>query len=451
MKIYGPEAKIINSKVIGSGSYGISVSNAELINCEIIANGLLGISGSNFEISNCLVTHNLGSGISGSGSIKNSIISNNGRGIFCGWRDSLLLDSTIITGNNAGFNSKGGGIYLYDSSSLEIRNCIINNNTASDGGGIYCGEESEIIISDCQIDSNENYGLKLISSSAQLKNSEINNNIGGGIYSLYGAPRIENCIISNNIGAFGGGACFEFSHPTLSHNLFFGNTALCGGAINCRASDMHLINNTIVNNTADSLGGGISCYSFCEPLIENTIIWNNSPEPFYHNYSSELIFTYCDIDAEITGEGNIFEDPIFCNPEENNYELSNISPCLGAGQNGADIGALGIGCFSTDVTEDDDAQLLPKEFGLGQNYPNPFNPSTVIEYALPKACPVKIEIYNLLGQCVKVLIDDEQPAGWYSVTWDGTDRFNSEVATGMYFYRIKAGDFHKTRKMLLVK
>jgi len=89
--------------------------------------------------------------------------------------------------------------------------------------------------------------------------------------------------------------------------------------------------------------------------------------------------------------------------------------------------------------------LLPKTFSLFQNYPNPFNPITEIKYALPKDCYVRLEIYNILGQKVVSLVDGEQKAGYKMARWDA-----SSFSSGIYFYRLQAGDFVKTRKMVLL-
>lgn len=101
--------------------------------------------------------------------------------------------------------------------------------------------------------------------------------------------------------------------------------------------------------------------------------------------------------------------------------------------------------------EEVDHAQLPKEFDLRQNYPNPFNPNTVIEYALPKSAHVTIEIYNLLGQKVNVLVDENQKVGFYRVDWDGKDKKGEELGSGIYFYRIQAGDFVKCKKMIMLK
>ena len=106
---------------------------------------------------------------------------------------------------------------------------------------------------------------------------------------------------------------------------------------------------------------------------------------------------------------------------------------------------------ATDVEEEKEEASVPKEFSLSQNYPNPFNPQTVIEYALPKESQVSITVYNILGQRVKVLKDEFEKEGYKRVVWDGRDDSGEEVASGVYFYRIVAKDFVKTKKMMMVK
>jgi hypothetical protein len=94
---------------------------------------------------------------------------------------------------------------------------------------------------------------------------------------------------------------------------------------------------------------------------------------------------------------------------------------------------------------------LPEEFGLVQNYPNPFNPSTRIGFALPVATHVELEVINILGQRVVTLADHKIEAGNHEILWNGTNSSGQMVSSGVYFYRLKAGDFIETRKMLLLK
>jgi len=103
------------------------------------------------------------------------------------------------------------------------------------------------------------------------------------------------------------------------------------------------------------------------------------------------------------------------------------------------------------VEDENEGEKLPAEFSLSNNYPNPFNPETRIGYSIPKACQVKLEVFNILGQRIRTLVDENQTAGKKEVTWDGRDENRNEVASGVYFYKLQAGDFAQTKKMVLIR
>ena len=98
-----------------------------------------------------------------------------------------------------------------------------------------------------------------------------------------------------------------------------------------------------------------------------------------------------------------------------------------------------------------DDELMPEDFEFPPNYPNPFNPETTIPFAVPDLVYVSIEIYDILGQRVKTLVSDEMNVGTYSVVWNGRDDAGREVASGVYLYRIIAGEFVAKRRLLLVR
>ncbi|MBK7143294.1 MAG: T9SS type A sorting domain-containing protein [bacterium] len=90
-------------------------------------------------------------------------------------------------------------------------------------------------------------------------------------------------------------------------------------------------------------------------------------------------------------------------------------------------------------------------FFLAQNYPNPFNPTTVIAFSLPERSRVTVEVFNILGQRVRRLLDEEKPSGDYRVVWNGTDQSGNQVASGVYLYRLQAADRVTARKMVLLR
>ncbi len=105
----------------------------------------------------------------------------------------------------------------------------------------------------------------------------------------------------------------------------------------------------------------------------------------------------------------------------------------------------------TDIDDPPTNSELPTAYSLSQNYPNPFNPSTTIEYSLPTKSDVTISIYNILGQEVRTLVNTSMSVGDHVTHWNGTDQAGDRVASGVYFYRIKADDFVSSKKMLLLK
>jgi len=171
-----------------------------------------------------------------------------------------------------------------------------------------------------------------------------------------------------------------------------------------------------------------------------------------------------------TGAGNINVDPRFTGSL---FSLSDSSYCIGAGTDSVQIGGVWYAapnsCFHgsprpnppgskpdigacenpranplQDVRKLDG--LLPSRFELQQNYPNPFNPSTAIRFTLPHTSFVMLAVFNTLGHQVATLIEGEQEAGYHEVHFDG-----SRLASGMYFYRIQAGSFVETKKLLLIR
>ena len=91
-------------------------------------------------------------------------------------------------------------------------------------------------------------------------------------------------------------------------------------------------------------------------------------------------------------------------------------------------------------------QQQPESFAISQNYPNPFNPSTTLKYGIPKESYITLKVYDILGREVATLVNKQQKAGYYEVDWNAANN-----SSGIYFYRIQAGDFAETKKMILMK
>ena len=149
--------------------------------------------------------------------------------------------------------------------------------------------------------------------------------------------------------------------------------------------------------------------------------------------------------------------------ENESGQLIKINTTDGSGTMVGDInfeGVMGltyaINGIVNSVESDNTEGTKPEEYSLSQNYPNPFNPSTTIKFSLPEQSGVRLTIYNLLGQEVTEIVNEEMSAGKYSVVWNGTDRSGLKVSSGVYLYKIRANgksgkNFTKIRKMILLK
>jgi len=103
------------------------------------------------------------------------------------------------------------------------------------------------------------------------------------------------------------------------------------------------------------------------------------------------------------------------------------------------------------VVSAESGQFMPEVFSLHQNYPNPFNPLTTLRYDLPKDALVNITIYDMMGRQIRTLVNNQQNAGFKSISWNGTNDKGASVSAGLYLYMIKAGKFRQTKKMVLLK
>ena len=351
--------------------------------------------------------------------IRGGMESRYGGGILCDFGASPRVLNNIIAYNSAGWimsQGYGGGIACLNNSNPRIINNYIFYNFADEGMGYppYPG-------------------------------------VGGGIYSENSSPLIKNNVIFKNYANIGGGVAL-------------------GGQ-----SDIVIANSIFYNNESDYSAAGIAI-SCSSARILNSIIYANHLQ-FLDNdnltgindYGSNPTIRYCDIqDTLRPGDGNISVDPLFRDTTISDYHLMAIacgdsldSPCIDAGDPSildllldcarglgtecSDMGVYGgSGFWIVDI--DESFGNLPKGISLSQNYPNPFNISTMINYELRSQSQVTIDIYDILGRKVATLENAVELAGYHQVLWNAED-----LSSGVYFYKLQAGNFTETRKMMLIK
>tara|TARA_Y100001970_G_scaffold70320_1_gene89553 strand:- start:4752 stop:7523 length:2772 start_codon:yes stop_codon:yes gene_type:complete len=207
------------------------------------------------------------------------------------------------------------------------------------------------------------------------------------------------------------------------------------------------------NNTNDN-------YNFNgPPLFINSIILNNENLTIGSHFDAgSMSFTFNDLGFNENGNisfdenGDISDvNPFFCDPDSGDYSLASNSPAIGAGENGIDMGALGVGCEAISLAPTILEKVVPNVFAIHQNYPNPFNPTTTLKYDLPEDAMVNIIIYDMMGRAVKTMVNNQQNAGFKSVHWNATNDNGFPVSAGLYLYSIQAGEFRQTKKMVLLK
>ncbi len=361
---------------------------------------------------------------------------------------SAISGFTLQNGYDYAF---GGGIICLSSSPVISHNIIQNNIVSSlttAGGGILCTGSSSKIVNNL-IRDNHARGVSF----------------GGGIYCDCANSLIIGNRIINNSSGYGGGIC-GWGSVIIANNSIVGNYAAEGAGIIC-GDDILIANNTISRNISIVQGGGIYCWS-PNSIIINSIVYENEPDEVFLRIELPPEIVYCNIQGGWPGEGNIDADPLFRDPENGDFHLMSTacgdsfdSPCIDAGHPDildsllncswglgairSDMGAYGGG-DSLLVGIDYDEIPSPDRFSVSQNYPNPFNASTLIRYTLPEPSDVIITIYDILGRRVETLINENQQAGYRQITWDASNQ-----SSGMYFYRIQAGEYAETKKMVLLK
>jgi len=275
--------------------------------------------------------------------------------------------------------------------------------------------------------------------------SDLENGPGflGGILISGSSPTVRNNLITENLAEHsGGGILIERGSPTIRDNIITQNVAgTCGGtgggiAVKDSANPL-IIRNTITQNLVGGFcdcicyfGGGIWVDSTSSPVIGGSELYANN---INSNFADAGFLLYREGSGEIiNAQYNYWGS---CPPNlgdvfpESEFDVSN--------------------CVGTPVSVDDrnETSYLPKDYKLSQNFPNPFNPTTKITYTIPELSFTTLKVYDVLGNEITTLVNEEKSIGIYEVEFDAT----AELPSGIYFYKLQAGSFTQTKKMILLK
>jgi hypothetical protein len=368
------------------------------------------------------------------------------RAFFISEREGDRATIQMLTIQN-GYHGSGSGAGIHiRRSNPTVRDCVIRDCESFDGGGLSTFA-SKSLIRKCQFINN------------------IANNAGGGIINHTSDPTIEYCLFTDNWAQWGGGGLYNhYSAPIVQYCTFVLNSSdHWGGALHNNHPDSTpgIYNCTFVYNDAPS-GGAIYSRNNANPSITNSIIAFSTQGVAAMCVTGAATDLYCsDVYGNVGGNyvdclssqlgmfGNFTADPLFCDSSAVNYRLQEASPCAPEHDPSCGlIGALPVGCLATSVKT---TEIVPPAYRLHHAYPNPFNPHCTIRYELPKSGHVVLKIYDVTGACVRTLVEDWKEQGIHKKAWDGRGDGGSALASGVYFYRIVAGDFIATRKAVLLR
>ena len=355
------------------------------------------------------------------------------------------------------------GIYVSANDNLLVDDCTFVDSTVSGDSGVYgIRSKSDITITNSVFEGHK-YGVKCEQTSTipvgpsapTIRECGFSNLHQAGIISGFSDPSIERCCFKGSYGEacirVDGGdpdidSCYMYSgSDQIPIGILF--TFGAGGTVRrttIKSYDscaVQIKGTTSEPNFGESGSTGGNDFQKPDTLdgeyffiseCSNTIMAEGN---YWHWTNATLIDNWISGDLDFTPFslfGRIPYQPDICS------EISGKIVVASEEEKGEE-------------EEKETREKLHEDFLLLQNYPNPFNPETIIKYSLRQPEHVKLTVYNALGQKVRTLVDQPQEAGEKMIIWDGKDDRGEEVSSGVYLFRLRAGDFEATKRMVLVR
>ncbi len=414
---------------------------------EYMGGGML-LGGSNIELSDIIVKYNSSDAMGGGigcicfANFINVNVHNNDSGIYCTFSTISMKNVTIEN------NSPYGGLTSYWSE-LNLENVTVKGNYSQYAGGGIGSSNTDIFLSEVIVTNNTSAdiggGMYICGDDANLFNTIVENNTayqGGGIFFRAGRYDIKYSVIANNTSTYtGGGIYSQYDLGNIENSTIVYNSR--GGIYGDLIYGLVIKNSIITNNTQDA---GIHVYGDCSINYSN--FWNNNILGIFDstgiNVTTNANGDSCDIYY------NIQMDPMFVDPANQDYHLQWCSPCIDAGDPNSPLDPdstitdMGAYYYHQDVAIDNPPQN--NNCIQVKNFPNPFSTSTKISFSLPHPDKVKIQIYNLKGQLVKTLLDEDKTVGEHSV-----ELYTVEMSSGIYFMKLLTEEKTIIRKLIIIK
>ena len=428
------------------------------------AGGVL-CNGASPTLTHCRISENIGAGHPGAGgmiclagsspTLTNCTFSDNRWDSGLNSPYTLAFDHGLSRPSRDG-NGVAGGLVCYDSSSPTLTDCTFYGNI---GGAMLLGSSATATLTGCTFYGNRagSGGAMLLeaTATATLTNCTFSGNIAGsgrmgagGAMIIGGTVALTNCTFSWNVagGAFSyGGAVYLHGsgRATLAGCTFYGNRTY-----------------------GYNLGGGsMACFGNSSAALTNTIIaFSEYGEAIYcDDEGSQVTLTCCDVFGNAGGDwvgsiedqyginGNISEDPLFCDPENEDFTLRSDSPCVAFSPPNTKcdlIGAQPVGCDAPTGVPTGDLALATRLQGV---FPNPFNPRTTIHFELARSGVASIRIYDVAGRLVRRFDLDDRPVGENSIAWNGRDQRGRIMPGGTYLVQLETPESRDATRVTLIK
>ena len=440
----GPEIQLDGSNAGASGVGGLNIYTAVIEIYGLTINHFSGAGiylhgAEDVRISGCYIGADF-AGIDSAGNETGLFLRQGTKGVYIGPTDSLkagnvisgnkfsgvlITDSSshnIVVGNFIGLNRMGAGLignqYGISIWNQSDSNQVFDNRIGGNSFGVAILEANDNLIANNLIGTDEAWQLEL-------------GNLADGV-NITGSIKAQGNIIEENLIGFSGQSGVEVFGAQAIHNSIRRNILSRNGGLginNIDGGNTELTPPVIVTATSSQVTGTAGAGQIVEVFADE------NDEGFIYLGSTTA-------DAS----GNFI------------LTLSNPLPPLPYVTATATDAAGNTSEFSSafiTAVGDELQPQVPEAFSLSQNYPNPFNPQTTIHFEIPSTgkqmVKVGLHIYNLQGQLICTLINEERSPGAYQVRWDGLDEGGNNVVTGIYLYRIRAGEFTATKKMILTK
>ena len=421
----------------------------------------------------------------------------------------VAIDYTTIFGNTTNPNDQSFAdqeIHLGSNSELSISNTIIwddavhssvysvwvANNCNLSQPNIQSGENN--INLDPLFCNRELFDFTLAENSPCIESGENGSNIGAlgvGCEAIYFNPEIEDIdnqqieedgslsIMVNVVSPIDISMTYHAESDTLDVVLSLDNSALTATpSANWNGTANILVMVTDENQLSDTTDFTLTVNAVNDPPEAFSVIYPTVSDTFSTHMNSDTLIAFnweesSDVDSDVTYTLTIeLESFAYTDIHENitdttiNISSNSFDPLLNiTSQDEATftyyvhssddeymiLSDIGEFILSREVLGINDGLSVPETFTLHQNYPNPFNPVTTLQYKLPEDSFVDVTVYDMLGNVVNNLVHTSQSSGYKSIQWNATNSQGEPVSAGVYLYKIQAGDFVDTKKMILLK